>query len=357
LGQILALNLSHNRLESICGLERLMALERVDLRHNILDESGEVGRLATLPHISEVWVEGNPFVEYEDGYRITCFNFFWKEGKFVTLDGSPPGFYEKRNLASPPPRQTSSLRPISIPQSPPVVPVMSPVRQSPVLEGQSAGSGPEDGTKGPALVGAVPPGKGKKKKRIVDLDGGVDGEGGTQKSRLGHVKAHSESLNKETIGAMRRQATLGVTDPITAPSRPEPTKMGLTPNLTRIKHSRYQSELIPASSGALTSTSPPIRTLSPSPPIPPAVHDSAEESPVPCSPPRGRHTIRPPQSVSSRSAAKHVRGITSVFERPDAGAGNGEVEEYRKRIEALRSDMGDAWLKVFSQSQSDGVPG
>ncbi len=63
LGQVLNLNLSRNRLDSLCGLDRLMALERVDLRHNTLEESAEVGRLAVLPNISEIWVEGNPFVE------------------------------------------------------------------------------------------------------------------------------------------------------------------------------------------------------------------------------------------------------------------------------------------------------
>ena len=79
LGQVLTLNLSNNRLDSICGLERLVALERVDLRSNRLEESAEVGRLAVLPNIAEVWVEKNPFIESEENHRINCFEHFWKE--------------------------------------------------------------------------------------------------------------------------------------------------------------------------------------------------------------------------------------------------------------------------------------
>ncbi|KAH9010610.1 hypothetical protein EDB83DRAFT_2449882 [Lactarius deliciosus] len=80
LGQVLALNLSRNRLDSLCGLERLVALERVDVRHNQVEESGKVGRLSLLPNITEVWVEGNAFTEIESDYRVKCFDFFWKEG-------------------------------------------------------------------------------------------------------------------------------------------------------------------------------------------------------------------------------------------------------------------------------------
>ncbi|KIM76467.1 hypothetical protein PILCRDRAFT_12711 [Piloderma croceum F 1598] len=54
LGPVLSPNLSCNRLELICGLERLLALEHIDLRHNAIDESAEVGRLGwPLDYIRE----------------------------------------------------------------------------------------------------------------------------------------------------------------------------------------------------------------------------------------------------------------------------------------------------------------
>ncbi|KAI6002734.1 hypothetical protein EDD15DRAFT_2385354 [Pisolithus albus] len=88
LGQVLHINLAGNRLESICGLERLMGLERVDLRFNQIDESAEIGRLTTLPNIAEVWIEGNPLTEIEDDYRIACFNLFHQEGKLPSRKAS-----------------------------------------------------------------------------------------------------------------------------------------------------------------------------------------------------------------------------------------------------------------------------
>ena len=63
---------------------------------------------------------------------------------------------------------------------------------------------------------------------------------------------------------------------------------------------------------------------------------------------------------SRRSAARRARAAASVFEPPGkAGEGKGEEEikeadAFRARVEALRSEMGDGWLKVFSQSHAGG---
>ena len=233
LGQVLHLNLSRNRLESICGLERLMALERADLRFNHIDESAEVGRLATLPNIGEVWIEGNPLTEIEDNYRIACFEFFHKEGKSISLDGASPTFYERRGLMPVAVEQVDSAKDLPVPSSPPVVPI---------------GSAKVQGNYGIATdnVTSPMPGRPKKRKakRIVDLNGGQ------------------------------------VSRPITLPSN-------------SLQMQRWSSG----------------------------------------SPPSGR--------------------VYSMFEPPDGDVGSGEreAELYRARIEALRTDMGEGWLKVFSQSQ------
>ena len=108
------------------------------VRSNIIHESAEVGRLAVLPNISEVWIEGNPFVEVEDNYRVKCFEHFWKEGKTISLDGSLPGFYEKSNRTEsaeqatppvPPPPVVTLIRPPPAPEAAPAVhPGLMPVR-------------------------------------------------------------------------------------------------------------------------------------------------------------------------------------------------------------------------------------
>ncbi|ETS61611.1 putative leucine-rich protein [Moesziomyces aphidis] len=93
------LNLAKNRLESLCGLERLYALQRVDLRANAIFEAGEVGRLAPLPAIAEVWVKDNPLVEELVDYRVDCFAEFAREGRTIALDGEAPGFFERQRIA------------------------------------------------------------------------------------------------------------------------------------------------------------------------------------------------------------------------------------------------------------------
>lgn len=268
LGQVLCLNLSGNRLESICGLERLMALERVDLRFNHIDESAEVGRLATLPNIGEVWIEGNPLTDIEDNYRIACLDFFHKEGKTISLDGSAPTFYERRGLTPVAQEQTSSAKDIPTPASPPIVPIglaKSKGNHGMATEAVTAPEtvlpvSPSAGSQTSVTISGRP--KKRKAKRIVDLNGGEQ-----------HVfSPGSRSMALPSVAALATPRS-----PSTSPQRSSPL------------------------------------------------------------------------SADGRSCL--------VFEPPDSSVGAGgdggmrEAELYRARIEALRTDMGDGWLKVFSQSQ------
>lgn len=61
LGNIQELDLRGNRLTVLAGLDRLWALERLDVRDNRIDDATEIGRLTELPNIQDIWVEGNPF--------------------------------------------------------------------------------------------------------------------------------------------------------------------------------------------------------------------------------------------------------------------------------------------------------
>ncbi|KAF9584566.1 hypothetical protein BGW38_006001 [Lunasporangiospora selenospora] len=89
LGNISVLDLRGNRLESLCGLERLWNLEKVDVRDNHLGEAAEVGRLAALPGIREIWSEKNPFCTLQA-----------TNGHDLLLDGMFASFVEKRALAT-----------------------------------------------------------------------------------------------------------------------------------------------------------------------------------------------------------------------------------------------------------------
>jgi hypothetical protein len=98
---ITALNLRANRLQSIAGIERLLPLERLDLRDNRLTDPLELARLTGIPEIREIWVEGNPFIRTHRNYRITIFNLFRKSPGYtedITIDGYGPTYSEKRYL-------------------------------------------------------------------------------------------------------------------------------------------------------------------------------------------------------------------------------------------------------------------
>ncbi|OGM42944.1 Leucine Rich Repeat domain protein [Aspergillus bombycis] len=98
---ITALNLRGNRLRSLAGIERLLSLERLDLRDNDLTDPTEIARLTSLPEIREIWVSGNPFVKTHSGYRVVIFNLFRRTPGYsedIIIDGSSPGYTERKQL-------------------------------------------------------------------------------------------------------------------------------------------------------------------------------------------------------------------------------------------------------------------
>ncbi|KAI0271150.1 hypothetical protein BGY98DRAFT_1007045 [Russula aff. rugulosa BPL654] len=361
LGQVLKIDISHNRLDSLAGLERLVALERVNVGHNRLEESGEVGRLALLPNIAEVCVEGNPFTEIESDYRVKCFDFFWKEGKTILLDGSQAGFYEKLNLTSQPPEQMSSTRSISKAHSPSTVPVgvattaaiaVPPDASNRASPSSSPAFSPSSSHHpSPFLAATSPKARKKRVKRIVDLD--ADSSGDTTRLSVTRSEETSEYSGDPTVLTRSPRA-----EPTSIPSATEPAVNTATPRSTVhpppldvaglvSKHRRSQTEHTPASATAESGTSSPVLSHSPS---------------------ERTMSVR----VSSRrSAARRGRVAASVFETPITKPDDvlmeegkeGEIKEgdaFRARIEALRSEMGDGWLKVFTQSnatQRAGVSG
>lgn len=98
---ITALNLRGNRLRSLAGVERLLSLERLDLRDNNLKDPTEIARLTCLPEIREIWVSGNPFVKTHSGYRVVIFNLFRRTPGYsedIIIGGSGPGYTERKQL-------------------------------------------------------------------------------------------------------------------------------------------------------------------------------------------------------------------------------------------------------------------
>ena len=98
---ISALNLRANRLGSIAGIERLLSLERLDLRDNRLTDPTEMARLTGIPDIREIWVIGNPLVKTHASYRVTILNLFRGTPGYtedIIIDAAGPGYSERRQL-------------------------------------------------------------------------------------------------------------------------------------------------------------------------------------------------------------------------------------------------------------------
>lgn len=394
LGQVLTLNIAHNRLESICGLERLAALERIDLRGNLIEESAEVGRLAVLPNISEIWVEGNPLVEIEESYRVTCFDYFWKEKKIVKLDGTPPGFYERRNLTILPSEQMTSSR-IATAPSPPVVAVghkhahnQTPPQQSSVPDTKYPTPPSSDGSPSLGAVVVASKLRQKKPKRIVNLDTDYNNNSSPVAS-ASHSKDRSVSTISKpktkvkpkknidpkeppSTGEWGQIESLDVGDEASSPTQlsllvEEPTPIEQVPASSTViypqpnkssekttrgtRHGRYHTELIPLSTSF---------DIQDSPTSPEPLKESSSTLLGLTSPTSVRKATGS-TTLSSRSAARRARVNTSILNQPvhsegeEGGDGGEEIKDdggaFRRQIEALKKDMGDSWLKVYSQSQ------
>lgn len=333
LGQIISLYLSSNRLESLCGLERLLALERVDLRHNLLEESSEIGRLAALPNLSELWIEGNPFVEIEDGYRITCFNYFWKDGKFISIDGTQPTMYERRSLDLPNEERASHPTPTS--SSTPIIGIET-FRLPEVLP--STTSYPSSTS---TSAGGQRP---RKLKRIVELD---DNLGPLTSQPSSHLRFGSRDLPREQE-----------VEPISAPS---PSVQKDLPDIDvpgTMSQGAGSLTLSPHSELLHFPLSPPRHTrhqteYKPSPLVP--LHFPQTSDQPPFTNAAGQQFSA---TYSSKSEARRARISASVFEpstmkfESEDSLSDDNADAYRKKIESLKKDMGESWLKVYSQSQS-----
>lgn len=304
LGQVLAINLAHNRLESLCGLERLRALERIDVRDNILEDSTEISRLATLPNVTEVWVEGNPFCEFEEDYRIRCFEFFWKESSNILLDGTPPGVYEKRQMSSCIPDSQAGTPPMAPASSPPVVavghrPQTPPLSQDHEPLGQIL---PSEVVSPPAVHGV--PRRKKKPRRIVDLE-----------AETKHSDSSSSGPRRETqYSSNNTQARVGR------------------------RHSRYNTDYTPSHRPSQADDRPRRQTTA-----------SSDSPPFPTR--QTLHTASKRAARQSASLHDSVPFATKGIVTDDIEI-MGEAAAFRKRMEELKRDMGDGWLNVFSQGQS-----
>ncbi|KAF2109686.1 hypothetical protein BDV96DRAFT_232914 [Lophiotrema nucula] len=126
------LNLRSNRLISLAGIERLLSLERVDVRDNKLTDPTEIARLTGVPEITEIYVHRNPFCKSYGSYRIMIFNLFRKTPGYtedIVIDSTGPSNGEKKQLVDRAPELPNIpvMRPPPEDEVPPPVPPPEPV--------------------------------------------------------------------------------------------------------------------------------------------------------------------------------------------------------------------------------------
>lgn len=98
---ITVLNLRGNRIASLAGIEKLLSLERLDVRENKLRDPMEVARLTNMPNFRDVWVQRNPFTKTHNNYRLAIFNLFRNAPGYeedVSVDGAGPSYSERRQF-------------------------------------------------------------------------------------------------------------------------------------------------------------------------------------------------------------------------------------------------------------------
>jgi Leucine-rich repeat (LRR) protein len=299
---ITALNLRSNRLISIAGVERLYPLERLDLRDNRINDPTELARLTGIPDLREIWVVGNPFTRTHSSYRVTIFNLFRKTPGYtedILIDTYAPGYTERRHLVD----RVAERPNVPVVKPPPqdyglpAVEVNKPVIDYPT-------------TREPSVL---------RKERPMPT--------------ATTSEVHTSSSGRRRRTPKRRIVDLSTTD--TSPSKVKPA----------VRFSTEEDRTPTASSeGAFSiSPDPSPRTIPSYVPSEPRQTQSQTDIPridtsvVPRLPPIETVTYEPPvKNTSKDSQDWSISG-----------------ELYRKKIEALRNDVGNGWLSVLSEEGWD----
>lgn len=298
---IITINLHSNRLSNLAGIERVLSLERVDVRNNRLRDPMELARLATLPDIVEVYVIKNPFTKTHPNFRVTIFNAFRSapgRTQDVTIDRYGPQSYEKKYLVD------------RVPEPPPV-PVMKPPFEDEVVEEPQA-----------------QPGGAPTEAELRSLE---THQRHVSNHPRGHRRTTSDlgphSMRQKKKAPRRRIVELSQTE---SPTRTTPPRQIPAPDLTELPRTPTDSDH-PSTPGDTPYHTAPTTQLQPkSPPLKPSV-DTSFTSPTPAP------KIRDPSDDELSPL------------RPSHDLGHPEI--YRRKIEALKNDLGSDWLTALNDDR------
>ncbi|KAF1815611.1 hypothetical protein P152DRAFT_496222 [Eremomyces bilateralis CBS 781.70] len=365
---ISTLNLRGNRLRSLAGIERLLSLQRVDFRDNKLSDPTELARLTGVPEIQELFVNRNPFTRTHSNYRVTIFNLFRATPGFIEdiiIDSTLPSYSERKQLvdrAPLPPNlpvkrvEAETIRPLEMPETP--------TRRSSKYahgrtrsDGQLLSSGSHRRRKGT-------------RRRIVELS--RNEAGGMSEtlpiptessSRVATDAPHdpSQPPNISSIDSayggspdlstsplpLRSHGTPAASsnvdnDPLTDSTNPATTSKADRPALPALDTFVQTPPRTQPSSQPPPPTNPP-RLLAASPPIPPQPQQQPQSQSQPQPQPQlQQQPPQPPQQSPQSQPSPHHSLPT---DDPSSA--------YRRKISALRADLGPGWLSALSDDTWD----
>ncbi|KAF2461645.1 hypothetical protein BDY21DRAFT_278651 [Lineolata rhizophorae] len=323
---ITTLNLRANRMVSLAGIERLLSLERLDLRDNKLRDPTELARLTCIPNLREIYVNRNSFTRTHSNYRVTIFNLFRKTPGYtedVTIDSTGPTYSERKQLVD------------RVPEAP-NVPVVKPPPEEDVFvspPAQSAPSPPAKETRNSKRVDeeVQPP-------RIVSLPNPRSRSDYAVTSQRRRKGAKHRVVEFSSPSHARSPASTPVAN---APPKSPPSAVAAGPPPPIVGAHATSVDSTYGSSPDATPTRKPAQAALPGGGVPPA---------------------SPPQLTKNnqeREALPHIDTAAISPLRADSSelhvGVNGEL--YKKKIEALRNDFGNGWLTALGDDTWDGAGG
>lgn len=387
LPSIQALNLSQNRLESLCGLERLATLIRIDLRRNEIYEAGEVGRLAILSKVSEIYIAGNPLLEEVDDARVEVFAEFAKEGRDLEvfkIDNESIGYFERQRVREKIPNldrladRYRNVTPIAD-----EVPVRAEVRKEARTEEQTVTTSNRQESE-PAIKTVRHRNNhssiiqknqaARRNRRVVDLP--QDASGDNVLPKLTSSKDDALKNRREEISdsaAIKRAALAGDTNAaLGIISKGESlsqspaildsalVEKSLSPSSTLTKKSRAalatkskdwdQSSTKSDDTQKATSRNQP-KDANVLPSQHSQLEDDKSEALIPGPRPQtGR------KNINNRTTKSFHGGGSEQLQPTNSTLLQAGNQNLRKKIEALKGEVGDDWLRVFARGESVYVP-
>ena len=290
---ITVLTLRGNRLRSLAGVERLLSLERLDLRDNNLTDPTEIARLTSLPEIREIWVSGNPFVNTHSGYRVVIMNLFRRTPGYsedIIIDGRGPGYTERKQL----------IERVAEPQAAPIVRCSQADESTFVQKAATVSKVPHDLT-------AFKPQEDEEDFHTNELQKDID-----------------TGTNRRKKPQRRRIVDITVDNPFSTDGLGQPGSATLPP--------------LPVQPLPVQKIQTPVHHPTDGPVDQPWRLDSGE--------PAGTPNIK--------SSPKHINPPSPTLVQPSQGKDRTMDEEFcRQQLEVLRQDVGHNWLTVLGESDWD----